>query len=119
MIIIKGHFYFTQLLLPILLETAKSSPDKHVRVVTTSSSGHMFFGPAMKLDTLRDSASRRKHSPGSLYAQSKLGNVLITRELAKRYGDQGIVATSLNPGNLKTELQRHANSIQRTIIVRL
>ncbi|QRV85242.1 short chain dehydrogenase [Ceratobasidium sp. AG-Ba] len=42
-----------------------------------------------------------------LYAQSKIGNVLFSNELAKQYGDQGIISVSLNPGNLKTELGRH------------
>ncbi|CAE6533519.1 unnamed protein product, partial [Rhizoctonia solani] len=45
--------------------------------------------------------------PNKLYYQSKLGNVLFSNELAKRYANQGIISSSLNPGNLQTELQRH------------
>jgi retinol dehydrogenase 12 len=32
-----GHAYFTKLLLPTLLETAKTAPDGKVRVINTSS----------------------------------------------------------------------------------
>ncbi|OJA14188.1 hypothetical protein AZE42_06507 [Rhizopogon vesiculosus] len=35
-----GHFYFTKLLLPALIATAKSAPDSKARVITTSSSAH-------------------------------------------------------------------------------
>lgn len=64
------------------------------------------------------------------------GNIIVAKELAKRYGDQGIVSISLNPGmilhmklistmmtfysvgNLKTDLQRHTTALQHWIIVR-
>ena len=45
------------------------------------------------------------------------GNVVFSKELARRYGDQGIVSTSLNPGNLKTDLQRHAKGLQLRMMV--
>ncbi|KAL5520577.1 hypothetical protein ACEPAG_9801 [Sanghuangporus baumii] len=111
-----GHFYFTKLLLPVLLETAKSAPDKHVRVVTTSSSAHLFQSGPIQYDTLRDSPKRKKLGTQKLYAQSKFGNVLFAKELGKRYADQGIVSTSLNPGNIKSELQRHVPSLQKRLL---
>ena len=36
------HYYFTKLLSPTLFSTAKISPDGNVRIVNTSSMGHMF-----------------------------------------------------------------------------
>lgn len=45
------------------------------------------------------------------YGQSKAGNVMLASEFAKRYGKDGILSVSWNPGNLKTELQRHTNKI--------
>ncbi|KAG8216441.1 hypothetical protein J3R82DRAFT_6547 [Butyriboletus roseoflavus] len=36
------------------------------------------------------------------------GNIVFVAELTRRYGDQGIVSTSLNPGGIETELQRHS-----------
>ncbi|QRW13834.1 short chain dehydrogenase [Ceratobasidium sp. AG-Ba] len=109
-----GHFYFTKLLLPALLHTAKNSPlaHGHARIINTSSSA-VYIGPRGHIvwDTLgtsEDSDARRKRmGTNVLYAQSKIGNVLFSNELAKQYGDQGIISVSLNPGNLKTELGRH------------
>lgn len=46
------------------------------------------------------------------------GNVVATLEFARRYGDQGIIFISCNPGNLKTELQRHTSKIVHKLIVR-
>ena len=66
-----GHFYFTKLLLPILESTAQNSPEKHVRVVTTSSSGHLFWGPKIQYNSLRDDPSRKKIGTQMLYSQSK------------------------------------------------
>lgn len=64
------------------------------------------------------------------------GNVIFAAELARRYGDQGIVSTSLNPGtqvalscypalskarvnagNIRTELHRYAHPFLRFIFV--
>jgi len=100
-----GHFYFTKLLIPALLAGAKSSPDSRARVVNTSSSASLFVG-GVDFNTLKDTPARKKLGP-ALYAQSKLGNVLFSNELARRYEDQGITSTSLNPGNLRSDLFRH------------
>lgn len=37
-----GHYYFTILLLPVLLSGTKSSRDGKARVINTSSAGHQF-----------------------------------------------------------------------------
>lgn len=44
--------------------------------------------------------------------------VVFSNELHRRYGNQGIVSTSLNPGNLKTELQRNGSKITTLLSVR-
>jgi len=102
-----GHFYFTSLLLPTLSETAKASPPGTVRVITTSSSASFFF-PKSDIDyeTLRSGNARDKMGTQTLYAQSKLGNALVAREIARRYGSEGIISISLNPGNITSDLQR-------------
>lgn len=64
-----GHYYFTKLLLPTLLSTAKSCPEKHVRVLTTSSITH-YLGN-LDFNTFKDGPARRRLSPHMLYAQSK------------------------------------------------
>ena len=45
------------------------------------------------------------------------GNVLFSNELARRYGDQGIISTSLNPGNLSSNLYRHLSPIVVKLLV--
>ncbi|EIM82656.1 NAD-P-binding protein [Stereum hirsutum FP-91666 SS1] len=98
-----GHFYFTRLLLPTLMAT--STPASPARVVNTSSYGHQVQNELV-FESFRDGDVRRKIGRAGLYYQSKLGNVVFATELARRYGDKGIVSTSLNPGNLHSELQR-------------
>ncbi|KAJ7509080.1 NAD-binding protein [Mycena galericulata] len=103
-----GPFYFTQLLLPTLLATA-SSGNKKVRIVTVSSLGAEMH-PAkegVNYNTLLDGPARRKQS---------LANALVSNELARRYGDQGIVSIALNPGNLRSDLGRH---LQGAVQIRL
>jgi len=112
-----GHFYFTKLLLPTLISTAPSSPDGKARVVNVASMGHL-FSTAFDFNTLKDGPARRKTAPWQLYYRSKLGNVVYSTELARRYGDQGIVSTTVNPGNLATGLHRHVPSAARWIIHR-
>ncbi|KAK7034767.1 short-chain alcohol dehydrogenase [Paramarasmius palmivorus] len=100
-----GHYLLTKRLLPLLIEGAKSSPDHKARIVNTSSSAQMFTN-TIDFATIKDGPARRKAGNGKMYMYSKFGNVVLSNELARRYGDQGIVSTSLNPGNLKTDLQR-------------
>jgi NAD(P)-dependent dehydrogenase (short-subunit alcohol dehydrogenase family) len=48
------------------------------------------------------------YSPSKAYSQSKLANVLFTRELAKRLGkNSNIKVYSLQPGVIRTDLMRH------------
>ena len=109
-----GHFYFTKLLLPLLLSTVDKAPKGSVRVVNVASNAHLFSDLSFEL--LKDSPARRKRRSGLLYGQSKTGNILFSNELARRYGDKGIVSISLNPGAIRTELQRHSNGVLRTVL---
>ncbi|KAJ2930912.1 hypothetical protein H1R20_g6176, partial [Candolleomyces eurysporus] len=101
-----GHFYLTKLLLPTLLSTAKSAPEWKPRVVTTSSiSSRMPFSP--DFNTFKDSPARRRKFWIQLYGQSKLANIMVSNEFAKRYGDEGLAFSSVNPGNIRTDLYQH------------
>lgn len=121
--------------MPALLAGKETSPDGHARVVTTSSSGAYFH--TLQWETFVDGPARRKKTPMDLYHQSKFvsfltsmvikthrsnqlypqGNVVVARQVAKRYADKGIISTSVNPGNLKTDLLRHASAIQKFFVV--
>ncbi|KAI0050566.1 NAD-P-binding protein [Auriscalpium vulgare] len=119
-----GHFFFIQLLLPTILRTAKgetSGKPFRPRIVNVSSNGHVLFKVpgGVQWDTLlkgdESLSARKKLGVQGLYGQSKLGNVLLTKELAARYGMDGVVAISLHPGSIKTELGRHVPALMRRL----
>jgi len=103
-------FLFTKLLTPILVKTAKAAPTGTVRVVWVSSGAAEGLVPpgGIEMDNLD---YKRDKSPWIKYGISKAGNVFHATEYARRYGNEGIISVSLNPGNLKTELQRHTSSL--------
>jgi retinol dehydrogenase-12 len=108
-------FFFTRQLLPLLRAGAASSPDGKARIVNTASSAADLG--KINVATFRDGAARKKAGPNTLYNQSKLGTILISNELARRYAADGIISVALNPGNLKSELQRHLRGPQAFIVV--
>ncbi|EED81510.1 predicted protein [Postia placenta Mad-698-R] len=109
-----GHFFFTKLLIPALVAGAGASQDQHSRIVNVSSSAS--YLETLHWNTFKDSAERKKMSPNALYCQSKFGNVVVAREFAKRYADKGIVSTSLNPGNIETDLLRYVSPLKRRLL---
>lgn len=91
-----GHYYFTTLLLPALLEGAKTSGDGHARVVNTSSSRHLMG--QLDFNTFKDGPARRKAGSAKLYSQSKY----VSMPIASMYPvAQGEVyrATLYSPSN--------------------
>lgn len=83
-----GHFLLTNLLLDMLKASAPS------RVVVVSSIAEWIFGK-IKRDDLN---SEKSYSKWGAYGQSKLANVLFTRELAKRLEGTGVTANCCHPG---------------------
>ncbi|XP_011866225.1 PREDICTED: retinol dehydrogenase 11-like isoform X1 [Vollenhovia emeryi] len=101
-----GHFLLTLLLLP---KIQSSSPD--CRIVNVSSVGHMFGKIHFNDMNLEKSWSYIR--PWKAYLQSKLANILFTKELEHRLKNaniSGINTYSLHPGVIKTELGRSFNS---------
>ncbi|XP_063392794.1 retinol dehydrogenase 13-like [Cydia fagiglandana] len=95
-----AHFLLTMLLLPRI---RNSTP---ARIVTVSSAAHTRYD--IKFDDLN--YKNRSYSPAEAYSQSKLANVLFSKELAsklKEHNIDGIHTYSLHPGVIKTELGRH------------
>ncbi|CAD7013864.1 unnamed protein product [Ceratitis capitata] len=91
-----GHFLLTNLLLDLLKKSAPS------RVVTVSSLAH-----TRGEINVADLNSDKSYDPGTAYNQSKLANILFTRELARRLEGTGVTANALHPGVVDTELFRH------------
>ncbi|KAJ6576437.1 NAD-P-binding protein [Mycena vulgaris] len=122
-----GHYFLTLLLMPTLLRTAKgevSGMPCRVRVVSVSPDAHeMTAKQGIVWESIQkgDAAlpARKKLTGTRLYGQSKLGVVLISSELARRYGDQGVVAISLHPGGVKSELLRNLNPIIAWIVEKI
>ncbi|KAF8500401.1 NAD-P-binding protein [Russula emetica] len=116
-----GHFYLTKLLLPVLTATAKNSPAETVRVVNVASIGHHRGAPeGIRWSTISPDGNdaleaRKKLGTTRLYGQSKLGNILFSNELARRYGGAGIASISLHPGSINTDLSRHSGTLVQRV----
>lgn len=95
-----GHALLTKLLLPTLQQTVERTGD--VRIVNVSSTGHQMppRGGLVLKDATSDMAS---YSTWARYGQSKLANILFTRELARRY--PAIKSTAVHPGPIDTGLK--------------
>jgi len=86
-----GYFLLTALLLDRIRESAPA------RIVNVSSSAHA--GARMDFDDLQ---GQRDYAGWKAYGQSKLANVLFTRELARRLAGSGVTANCLHPGVVAT-----------------
>ncbi|MHB8567369.1 MAG: SDR family oxidoreductase [Nitrososphaerales archaeon] len=86
-----SHFLLTYLLLDTLKVSAPS------RIVNISSSAH-YSG---HLD-FQDLQGEKKYSPMKSYSQTKLAQVLFTRELAKRLDGTRVTANAVHPGAVRT-----------------
>ncbi|XP_049573653.1 retinol dehydrogenase 13 [Syngnathus scovelli] len=91
-----GHFLLTNILIDMLKRSAPS------RIIIVSSLEHEkgrihFEDINLDLD----------YQPNVSYRQSKLANVLFSRELANRMKGTGVNTYCLNPGVVRTELGRH------------
>ncbi|VDC03817.1 unnamed protein product [Peniophora sp. CBMAI 1063] len=102
----------TTLLLPALLAASESG--HKARVVTTSSIVHYYID-RFHYDWVVDGPARRKVGIRDLYKNSKFGDAVLARELARRYGDK-IISTACNPGNLHTSLRRHMSPWQVAVV---
>ena len=102
--------------------------------MTVSSSAN-YLTRGLDFYAIADGPERTKYGEWELYNKSKFvrrteipplpshlltrsqASVVVARELARRHGDK-IVSTSLHPGNIRTDLQRHLPSWQDAILVR-
>lgn len=84
-------FLLTNLLLNTLIASKAS-------VIATSSTGHNWGG---RLD-LGDIDLEHGYSRMGAYGKSKLMNILFTKELHRRYHDQGISTAAFHPGVVRT-----------------
>ncbi|MDQ4077609.1 MAG: SDR family oxidoreductase [Chloroflexota bacterium] len=100
-----AYFYLTHLLLPWLVASAPA------RIVNVSSGAH--HGARIHFDDLQQAQG---YSPWRAYSQSKLANILFTRELARRLEGTGVTANALHPGFVTTGFGRAGGWIGRLIM---
>ncbi|CAG2173219.1 unnamed protein product [Oppiella nova] len=92
-----GHFLLTLHLIPLM-----KSPTK-ARIINLSSVFHTIGEINFQNINLRNGA----YNPYQAYANSKLCNVIFTKQLATRLQGTGITAYCLHPGVVKTQLFQH------------
>ncbi|XP_073775598.1 retinol dehydrogenase 12 isoform X1 [Danio rerio] len=92
-----GHYLLTYLLIGLLKRSAPS------RIVVVSSLAHNFGWIRF-----HDLHSQGSYNSGLAYCQSKLANVLFTRELARRLQGSNVTVNSVHPGTVRSELVRHS-----------
>ncbi len=100
-----GHFLLTQMLLPRI----------RGRVVTVSSNAH--FG-ASGIDWDRVQGRTRSIVGWPEYQESKLANILFTRELAKRAG-AGLTTYAVHPGMVSTRIWRLPEPLRKLVFRKL
>ncbi|XP_068595725.1 retinol dehydrogenase 11 [Brachionichthys hirsutus] len=91
-----GHFLLTNCLLDLL---KKSSPSRIVNVSSIAHKRGQIHFDDINLD--------KDYNHWKSYQQSKLANVLFSRELAKRLQGTAVTTYSLHPGLILTEIARH------------
>lgn len=90
-------FLLTGLLLPLLARTRQG------HVVTVASVGHSYIND-MRWEDLQ---FERGYDGASAYLQSKLGNILFARELARRHPD--LVSSAVHPGTVQSNFPNSAD----------
>ena len=112
-----GSCLLSKLLLPTLTKTAASSPTGSVRVIWAGSIAVHVSSPKPGGMEVDDTGRPKDMDELSSYGQSKVGNVFLARAFAKTTPQTGVVHASFNPGNLRTDLQRHWHGLDLTFMV--
>lgn len=98
-----GHALLAKLLMPTLLATAGRDDAADVRVVAVSSVGHTLASKAgLPFADLK--GDMQGYGTYQRYGHSKLANILWVRGLEKRVGGKGVLAVSVHPGVVATNL---------------
>ena len=97
-----GYFLFTNLLLDLVKKESES------RIINVSSAAHHFV-KGMQWDDIN---YKNDFKMGlKAYGQSKLGNILFTKQLAKKLQKDGVTVNAIHPGGVNTSLGNQNNSL--------
>ena len=105
---------FSQLLLPQFRAAAADAPMASVRIVWTSS--FLVDTAALPGGLVLSELTAPLNDPVRNYAASKAGNWLLASEWARRYGDNGILSLTQNPGDLSSQIWRHTSRPVRLLV---
>jgi NAD(P)-dependent dehydrogenase (short-subunit alcohol dehydrogenase family) len=97
-------FLLTYLLMPDLIQS-------RAKVLQTSSIAAKRYGH-VDIDDLQNETS---YTPQKAYGDVKLENILFTRELHRRFHDQGISAAAFHPGVVATNFASDTTHVMRRI----
>ncbi|MET0183476.1 MAG: SDR family NAD(P)-dependent oxidoreductase [Caulobacterales bacterium] len=92
-----AYFVITNALIDTLNSTGAA------RIISTASMAHRMGGP-IDFDDLQ---SRKTYRTMTAYGRSKLANILFTQELARRFRDIDVIATSFHPGFVDSGFARN------------
>jgi retinol dehydrogenase-12 len=101
-----GPFLLTRDLLPLLRQAGAGA-----QIINVASVAHRFVKD-MAWDDLQ---LERKFDAGQAYGQSKLANILFTRELAKRLAAEKINVNAVHPGLVYSNFSSHGNFLVKLV----
>jgi dehydrogenase/reductase SDR family protein 13 len=102
-----GHYLFTRLLLDRLTQAGTA------RIVNVASKSH-YDAKGIEWEAMRKPT--KSVTGMHEYAQSKLSNVLFTKELARRLAGTGITTYAVHPGVVATDVWRRVPAPLRWVI---
>ncbi len=102
-----GHFLLTQELMPSLLSGSPS------RIINVASRAHV-YAKGINFESFRRSTDSKLGIRE--YCESKLANVLFTKELAKRLKGTGVSSYAVHPGVVASSLWREVPEPLRALI---
>jgi NAD(P)-dependent dehydrogenase (short-subunit alcohol dehydrogenase family) len=83
------------------------------RVIVTASAAGSGSRAVLDLDDLENESD---YTPLRAYARSKLANVVFTRELARRWGPDGVTAASFHPGLVRSRFGSSSTPLVRVLL---
>ncbi|KAJ9133447.1 NAD(P)-binding protein [Pleurostoma richardsiae] len=112
-----GPHLLSRCLEPLLVKTAQdhATEKASVRVVWVSS--FIAYSTPKGGIIWDEKEGAPKLLPGGMdnYMESKVGDVWLARKWAEKLGDKGVINVSVNPGLMRTELQRN-NKLMQTMM---
>lgn len=102
-----AYFLLTERLRPRLVDSAPA------RIVSTASAAHSFV---RGMDFEDPEWRRRRYQVLPIYGQSKLCNILWTRELSRQLRGSGVTANCLHPGAVGTGLAAQNGALARVVM---